>query len=151
MTSLKKILLKKGYVSIKLNRTLTNHIEIKAKINGVRGWFILDTGASNSCVDFTSASKFKLNAKESKIKAAGAGSSEMETQEAKKNELKIAKWRYKNFNLVLFDLSHVNIALENHGAKTVDGIIGADILDKGEAIIDYKNQRLYLKRLIFKY
>jgi len=46
----------------------------------------------------------------------------------------------------LFDLSHVNTALTQHNAKKVDGIIGADILRKGKAIIDYNKNVLYLKK-----
>jgi len=151
MNRLKSILSRNGYVKIKLTKTATNHFELKAKINGVKGRFILDTGASSSCVDFDMIEHFKLDATESKVKAAGAGASEMDTQQAVKNSIKISDWTFKNFNLVLFDLTHVNTALENHGATTVDGIIGADILELGEAIIDYKKKRLYLKRLIFKY
>lgn len=151
MISLKTILSKKGYISIKLAKTKTNHFEVKAKINGVKGFFILDTGASNSCVGFDMIKHFKLDAKDSKVKAAGAGATDMVTQQSTKNILEIGDWKYLNFNLVLFDLSHVNEALKNHEAKTVEGIIGADILDKGEAIIDYKKKRLYLKKLIFKH
>lgn len=149
--NLKNILSRKGYTRINLKETKTNHFELKVKINGVKGRFILDTGASNSCVGFDKIEYFKLSATKSKIKAAGAGDSEMDAQEAKGNTCKIGSWRYKKLNLVLFNLSHVNTALENHGAKTVDGIIGADILKKGEAIIDYKKKRLYLKKIVFKY
>jgi hypothetical protein len=46
---------------------------------------------------------------------------------------------------ILFDLSHVNEALSQQKIKPVDGIIGADVLLKGNAIIDYPNQYLYLK------
>ena len=151
MISLKNILRKKGYVKIKLTKTNTNHFEVKAKINGVKGRFILDTGASNSCVGFDMITHFKLHATDSKVKAAGAGATEMETQQSTKNTLKIGNWKYHNLNLVLFNLSHVNTALKNHGAKTVEGIIGADILEKGKAIIDYKKKRLYLKKLVFKF
>ena len=151
MKRLKRILSHNGYVKIKLTKTATNHFELKAKINGVKGRFILDTGASSSCVGFDMIDHFKLEATDSKVKAAGAGASSMETQQSKSNDIEIGKWAFKNFNLVLFDLTHVNTALENHGAKTVEGIIGADILELGEAIIDYKMKRLYLKRLIFKY
>jgi predicted aspartyl protease len=151
MKRLKRILSHNGYVKIKLTKTATNHFEMKVKINGVKGRFILDTGASNSCVGFDKIAHFKLDATDSKVKAAGAGASSMDTQQSKRNTIKIKDWRFKNFNLVLFDLSHVNTALVNHGAKTVEGIIGADILELGEAIIDYKKKRLYLKRLIFKY
>jgi hypothetical protein len=47
---------------------------------------------------------------------------------------------------VLFDLVHINEALTNHKALPVDGIIGADILKKGKAIIDYGTSTLYLKK-----
>jgi len=42
---LTSILKRKGYVQIKLKKINTNHFEIKAKLNGVNGRFILDTGA----------------------------------------------------------------------------------------------------------
>lgn len=151
MISLKSILTKKGYVKIKLRKTNTNHFELKAKINGVKGRFILDTGASNSCVGYDMTERFKLETTVSEIKAAGAGASEMEAHKSVQNTLVIGDWKYHNLNLVVFDLSHVNIALENHGAKKVEGIIGADILEKGQAIIDYKKKRLYLKKLIYKF
>ncbi len=151
MISLKSILLRKGYVMIKLKETSTNHFEIKVKINGVKGRFILDTGASSSCVGFSEVDHFKLDAQDSMIIAAGAGDSKMETREALDNKCKIGKWEYSKLNLVLFNLTHVNTALKNHGAKTVHGIVGADILKKGKAIIDYNKKRLYLKKLVFKY
>ena len=117
---------------------------IKAKINGVIGNFILDTGASNSCVGFESVDLFALEAQKSKTKAAGAGATGMFTQLALKNKLQLGSWKDSNFELVIFDLSHVNEALMQHKAKPVHGIIGADVLMKGKAIIDYFNNCLYL-------
>jgi len=35
--------------------------------------------------------------------------------------------------------------LVSHDSKPIDGIIGADILKKGKAIIDYEKRELYLK------
>ena len=148
---LKKILKRKGYIAIDLKRTITNHFELLASINGIKGRFILDTGASNSCIDFTDSDFFNLQVKDSKTLASGAGATDMLTKQSLSNHIKINQWKYANFNLVLFDLSHVNNALEQHNASTVQGIIGADILQKGKAIIDYSNNKLYLKRLIFKY
>jgi hypothetical protein len=146
MKRLEKILKKKKYIKIKLKKIATNHLELKAKINGVKGRFILDTGASNSCVGLNSIEYLKLDAEESDTKAAGAGATDMETQVSKKNQLKIDKWQTNTFNLVLFDLSHVNTALVQHKAKEVKGIIGADILQKGKAFIDYNKNVLYLKK-----
>lgn len=146
MKSIQKILKKNKYIRIKLKRIKTNHLELKASINGVKGSFILDTGASNSCVDIDLIEHFNLDAKESETKAAGAGATDMETQQSENNILRMADWKTKQFHLVLFDLSHVNTALTQHKAKKVDGIIGADILQKGKAFIDYNKNILYLKK-----
>lgn len=145
MASLRKLLEGKGYHRIKLKFTETNHFELVAKINKIEGNFILDTGASSSCVGFEAVEHFKLLAEESEIRAAGAGATNMLTQIAQKNSIEIKAWKMKKIDLVLFDLTHVNQALVNHKAEKVHGIIGADILKKGKAIIDYKNKALYLK------
>lgn len=145
MTLLKDFLLERGYTKIKLTLTKTNHFEIKATINGVKGLFILDTGASSSCVGFEAIEIFKLKAKDSDVKAAGAGATDMITQLSKKNKVKIGKWKKDKVPLILFNLTHVNTALTSFNAKPVDGIIGADILKKAKAIIDYDKKYLYLK------
>lgn len=145
MTSLKKFLHKKGYTKIPLVLTATNHFEINAKINGVNGRFILDTGASNTCVGFDKLEFFNLTSKESKIKAAGAGATNMETWISTKNQIEIGGWKKKKLKIVLFDLVHVNEALTTHNALPVDGIIGADVLKKANAVIDYDKHCIYLK------
>ncbi len=145
MKKLPEILRKEKYKKINFKVTKTQHLLIKATINGVKGNFILDTGASNSCVGFESIELFQLTTGKSKSKAAGAGATGMFTQEAKNNFLQIGSWKCKEFHLVVFDLSHVNEALIQHKAKPVQGIIGADVLLAGKAIIDYYNHCLYLQ------
>jgi hypothetical protein len=145
METLKDFLINKGYSKIKLKLTKTNHFEFKANINGVKGRFILDTGASSSCVGFEAIDRFNLKVKDSAIKAVGAGASNMMTKISNGNKLSIGKWNKNRVVLVLFNLSHVNNGLINHNAEPVDGIIGADILKKGKAIIDYKKKYLYLR------
>lgn len=145
MKKLQDFLLQRNYTKIKLHLTPTNHFEIKASINGIKGLFILDTGASSSCVGFEAIDRFKLKVKDSDIKATGAGATDMKTQLSKKNKLKIGKWKKEKAALILFNLSHVNTALTNHNSKPVDGIIGADILKKARAVIDYDKKYLYLK------
>jgi hypothetical protein len=147
MKRLKKILKKKKYRRIPLKKIATNHLEVKAKINGIKGRFILDTGASNSCVGMDSIVLFHLITEESETKAAGAGAVGMETLLSKNNHLQIGSWETHTLDIVLFDLSHVNTALTQHKAKEVAGIIGADILQKGKAVIDYNKNVLYLKKV----
>ncbi len=146
MKSLKKFLKSKNYKPIPLRLTETNHFEIKAKINGVPGRFILDTGASNTCVDMEKADLFKMTSQVSEVKAAGAGATEMETLISDNNHMEIGKWSKKKQKIVLFDLVHVNLALTSHNTSPVDGIIGADILKKAKGVIDYDKKCLFLKK-----
>ena len=144
MQDLKEFLIQQGYVRVKLKKTITNHFEIKAKINGVKGSFILDTGASKSCVGTEDIDYFNLMSEESEHKASGAGPSEIDTLTSIKNAIHLGKFKIKKLSLILIDLSHINKALEKQDASPVKGIIGADILIKGKAIIDYNKKYLYL-------
>lgn len=145
MKAIQELLRKEHYKKINFKVSKTQHLLIKASINGVKGNFILDTGASNSCVGFESIEKFQLQPEHSKTKAAGAGATGMYTQLSKNNFLQMGRWKDTECHLVIFDLTHVNTALIQYKAKPVDGIIGADILLQGKAIIDYYNHCLYLK------
>lgn len=146
MASLKKFLTSKGYIRIPLVFTETNHFEIVAKINGISGKFILDTGASNTCVGMDKIEFFQMVSETTDIKAAGAGATEMETLISSKNKIQLGDWKKGKLKIVLFDLVHVNQALISHKALPVDGIIGADVLKKGKAVIDYNKKCLYLKK-----
>ena len=134
-----------GYTSINLKKTGTNHYQIKAILNDIEGLFILDTGASNTCADLTQTEKFKLISENSEIKASSATNLMQETKVSKKNKLQIGKWISKSSPIVLFNMNHINKALNEREVQKVDGIIGADTLKKGKAIIDYGKNRLYLK------
>lgn len=142
---LRKFLEAQGFYRIPLKRLATGHYLFSAKINGVLGDFILDTGASTSCVGFTDSAHFLLISEDSIIKAAGAGAINMETMLSRKNEFKIKNWGIKNMDIVLFDLSHVNEALSQVSEGPVHGIIGADFLKQHRAVIDYGRNCFYVK------
>ena len=145
MKNLPDILKKEKYNKIKFKVSKTQHLLIKATINGVKGNFILDTGASSSCIDFENIKLFEIKATKSKTKASSAGATGMHTQIAKGNTVKIGLWKINNFEIIIIDLSHVNQALKRHKTKLIHGIIGADILQYGKGIIDYYNHCLCLK------
>jgi hypothetical protein len=123
----------------------SNHFKVISKINGVKGVFLVDTGASTTFIDLNLKEKFKLTSKPSNIKASGAGPEKIDTFLSKNNTLSIGKWIKTHFPIALIDLSSVNSAFESINASAVDGIIGADILKKGFAVIDYEKRYLYLK------
>ena len=133
-----------GYISVKLKFLKTNHYLLKACINGVEGKFILDSGASSSCICLSLENKFKIDSKENKIKASSATSNMEDTRLYKNNAIKIRKWRSK-ISLVSIDMTHINKVLNEKETESVDGIIGADVLKKSKAVIDYESNKLYLK------
>ena len=133
-----------GYISVRLKLLKTNHYLLKAYINGVEGKFILDSGASSSCMCLSLESKFKIDSKKNKIKASSATSNMEDTRLSKNNTIELRKWRSK-INLVSIDMTHINRVLNEKVTESVDGIIGADVLKKSKAVIDYESNKLYLK------
>ena len=145
MNTLYQFLRSRGYTRVRLLTLPTNHYVVIATLNGTLGRFILDTGASTTCVSTELATHFHLNPKPSEEKASSASANELDTEVAHHNELVIGSWSSNRRSVVLFDMRAVNHALQKHDIETVDGIIGADILQSVNAIIDYKNDWLYLK------
>jgi len=146
MTPLRSLLESQGFTRIALKSLKTKHYKFSAKINGVWGEFILDTGASTSCIGLESTHHFGLNTKESNIKAAGAGAINMPTRISKSNQLTIGKFISPRVDFVIFDLSHVNEALKQVNEIPIHGILGADILKNQRAVIDYGRNCFYLKQ-----
>ena len=121
-----------------------SHYLLKACIIGVEGKFILDSGASSSCICLSLENKFKIESKENKIKASSATSNMEDTRLSKNNTIELRKWS-STINLVSIDMTHINRVLNEKVTESVDGIIGADVLKKSKALIDYESNKLYLK------
>ncbi|KAA3625229.1 MAG: acid protease [Flavobacterium sp.] len=145
MTTLRELLEAKGFYRIPLKKLKTGHYKLRARVNGKMGDFILDTGASNSCIGFSSVERFIMLTEESQVKAAGAGAINMRTHVANDNNFTVGKKVTRKMSFVIFDLSHVNEALLQVEEEPVQGILGADYLKVNAAIIDYGRNVLYLK------
>ncbi len=141
---LNKFLKDSGYISVKLNFLKTKHYSLTATINGKSGRFILDTGASSSCICTSLEKSFNIISEETMEKASSATSEIINTNISKNNRIQIGKWENK-INLITFNMNHVNTALSEKQVDPIDGIVGADILKKSKAILDYKSNKLYLK------
>lgn len=144
-TSLRDFLENQEFKRIPLKKLLTGHYKLSLQINGIKGDFILDTGASTSCVGFDDIDHFKLKNEASEVKAAGAGAINMDTQLAPNNSLIIGGKLLHGIDFVLFDLTHVNDALSQVHEKPIKGILGAELLKHLRAVIDYGRNCLYIK------
>jgi predicted aspartyl protease len=136
---LKKII----YKDFKLLKS--NHIIIECKVNNVKGKFVLDTGASNSCINYLSTDKFNINFMISKEKASSATNQINQTFYSKDNLLKIGDLEKNNFDVFLFDMTYINDSLKEKGINELDGIIGSDVLKEFNANINYKKKVLSLE------
>jgi predicted aspartyl protease len=135
----------KGYHQIKLGKNEIGHYQFQIVLNGVQGNFILDTGASSSCVGTEYAEKYNLHPEESDYKAAGAGAIDMDTFQAKVETMSLGEVPIHLDNIILFDLTQINEALSQHDSCNIDGIIGAEILEQLSAIISYGEKAIYVK------
>ncbi len=134
---------KKTTINFKI--TKSNHIIIECKVNSINGKFIVDTGASNSCIDYLLAEKFNLSFKKYNEQASSATNQINETFFSKKNNLEIADLIKNNFEIVLFDMSHINNSFNEKNLDEIDGIIGGDMLMEFNANINYLNKKITLK------
>lgn len=145
MSDLRAFLTENGFDRIPLKRLASNHYKLLLKVNGRKAHFILDTGASASCLDQDLAQLYGLSPNQDEIMATGAGSSNFATHQADNVELKIGALVIGKQSLIVLDLSHVNHALSEVDEEAVEGILGADLLKARRAVIDYGRNCLYLK------
>ena len=135
----------KKFSTINFKLTKSNHIQIECEVNYITGKFLIDTGASNSCINYSSSTKFNVKFKKSNETASSATNEISETYYSEDNTLKIGDFQKNDFDLVLFDMSFINNSLEKKGVSAVDGIIGGDILNELNASISYKKKVISLE------
>lgn len=149
MFSLKKSLESRGYIAHKIRLSQkSGHIITKAAINGDSGRFIIDTGASASCVDQSLIEKFKLTSIDINQKI-GTASGSLTPQIAHDNIMQLGTWQDDDCSVLTMDMSFINQALKAERMRSIQGLLGADFLIKSRAIIDYSGKNIYLKAISF--
>lgn len=134
------------YERIQLKRMPSGHLQMQVSLNGVRGNFILDTGAGATILEEKRKSAFHLTSRKSNKEFTGTGGGAMGMQLSTGNKMKIGQLEIINSSIYLVSLDHVNKAFQNMRLEEVDGIIGADILSAKRGVIDYSNLMLYLRK-----
>lgn len=134
-----------GYTSIQMQRNSIGHFEVQAQINGVSTRLIVDTGASRTVIDRNSIERLNLPITESEVMAGGVGTSEHAVAYGVIDSLGIQSLNISSFPVGVIDLSHVNQSLKAHGAGSVEGEIGGDLMNSRAAVIDYQHAVLYLR------
>ena len=144
-TFLKDLLNNQQFVKVKLYKIKTQHLICFGSINNVKATFLIDTGASNSCISIENIDVYDLKTEGEKFEASGASDKKMEAILSKECKFKLGRFSMKKQKFVLLDLNHINSLLESQNVKKINGIIGAEFLKAAKAIIDYDNLNLFLK------
>ena len=131
-------------IIVPLRFSKSQHLIGEFLLNEKPAVFLIDTGASNSCVDRTRADYFNLEAEGDNLPLQGAGQEKLYAQSSQKSSLYYLDQEIFHLSFILIDMDTINAALAEQEEGKIDGIIGADILQKKKAVIDYDQCCLYL-------
>ena len=142
--SLEQTLLANGYKVVALTKLRTGHETIEVTLNGVRGNFVLDSGAGASVVHSANRNKFGLTETGASITGTGAGG-QISLQTVPIRSLSLGTVAVPQPEISVTDLGYVVTAIQRAAGVTIDGVIGQDILTRDGGIIDVRSQRLFLE------
>ena len=122
------------------------HLLVEVVVFGQPFNVVLDTGASKTVLDKTSVENH-IAAEDllsSDKLSTGLGTNSMESFILHLPALHIGKLKIENFEAAILDLSSISLAYENLQLPPVIGVLGGDILQQYQAIIDYHKLQLKL-------
>ncbi len=134
-----------GYIEVPFNVTRVNHIVVHAKVNGEDVVLIVDTGASQTCIAESCAERLGLTSGRVEKVAVSFALPKRTKALSKLDSLDIGSLHLTNFETWLVDFSYINMIVQMKGEEFCDGVLGADILRRTRAVIDYKCCKMYLK------
>ena len=132
-------------LSIPLLFTESQHLICSLYINKKKGTFLIDTGASNSCIEESKAAYFALIPEGDSLPITAASETQLAAKASQKSLLGTKEQTIMRLSFMLITLETVNDALQKQDCSPIDGIIGADVLHAKHAVIDYGLSLLKLK------
>src|SRR6266446_8603032 len=131
---------------ITLSRSTGNHLFVSVRVNNRPAWFAVDTGAALSIVDSNKAKLLGLSKSNRVVRVP----KQIEVNNrivpvAVVDSLYVGSDNLGSGPVALIDLRDFRAKLRDSGHPVpMDGIIGLDILQRYNAVIDCRNQRIYL-------
>jgi len=143
---LKTHLLRNGFQPIPLHVNFFGHLEAVAIVNGTTITLIVDTGASGTVLDLEYSRELGFPLVVQDMQGGGVGNAKIDIYHLDVEDLIIGDFQINHPQIYAIDLSHARENLRQHGIESdVHGILGADILDHYQAVIDYSTKTLFLK------
>lgn len=135
----------KNGIRVPLSYIRTRQIVVQGRLKGKKTLFIVDTGASESVFHLETAREFGLVPEIMEdIQGAGVGSSNITVFQLPALEIELGGQVWQLKHPAAMDLSHVLISLKHYRARSVSIILGADLLRRYKAVIDYGKKEMWL-------
>jgi lipopolysaccharide assembly outer membrane protein LptD (OstA) len=127
-----------------------NHVLIKAKINKTKVNMIVDTGASSTVFDLDNPifSNVDFENLETDNPSSGFNSVINELYFGNIDSFSISWYKIKNLKAVFTSMQHINELYKNLNLPHVAGILGCDFLIANNAVLDFENKKLIIKKFI---
>lgn len=138
-----------GYIAVPIRQTLAGQLLINARINGVDGVYLLDSGASQTVVDSKQLEQLqlKVNYDDTVLTGGGVGAHSIENVPSYNNKLEIGAFKTDNQLVAVMSLETAWESLAGVGVHDeLFGIIGVDILKASHAVLDFSSMTLYLRQ-----
>jgi aspartyl protease len=134
------------FVVVPFVREKSHHIVVEARFSGRPARFVIDTGAGGTIIDSNAVSRFRIKLSRASRKGGGVGSASMRLNYVAEHDLSIADLDLSDIKMLTLDLTHVNAGLERAKVEPVIGVLGADVLWRRRAVIDYERGLMLLSR-----
>ena len=131
---------------IPFRREKTGHIIVMASLSSKPARLLVDTGAGGTCIHAGLLKKYQLSLTAKTEKGGGGGSSSMKLITIESHDLSLQGVDLSPFKLIALDLSHVIAGLAKAKVEGIAGVLGADILHRRHAVIDYARGGILLSQ-----
>ncbi len=142
-------LFSQNYGAITLHKYPTGHFYTQVVLNNQPARFLVDTGSGFTLFDLKQKDKFHLQSIPSTDIGTGAGGTGLVIELSEHNTLDLGPIKLIDCLLRVLTLESINTRFREFDYPEIDGALGADLLTESQAIIDYVNLRLYVKRVTY--
>ena len=138
------VLKRDGYVGVRLQRNPLGLFVVAVRINHLPARLILDTGAAHTILARSEAERF-CELSPTDATASGVEGAPQNYEAGVIERLTLGRVALLHVNFIAVDLAHVNQAIVAQGGERIDGLLGADLLSRRNAVIDYRDATLYVE------
>ncbi len=132
-----------GYEAVRLRVEPGGHAMIPLRANRKVMRFLLDTGVARTALDIEAARFLGVEVREGNGDVSALADN-VKARKATVGDIELGRHGARNVPVIVFDLNRGRVRAGPR-RKPVDGLLGADLLKRFGAVVDYRNQVLFVR------